>query len=285
VVSAGEDLALDAACGNGFCLAGVRVRGARGLDGPAFHEATARAYRALRAELRDRHAPHPVRLWNHIPGIHDAMGDGQDRYMVFNAGRYEALSQWFGTDRFDTRVASASGIGHGGRDLVLHCLASDRPGRAVTNPRQIAPYRYSRKYGPLPPCFARSTVIAPPGGVPLVLVGGTASIVGEESVHLGDLARQTEETLTNLAVLLRAAAGEPASEVEDRAALWDRYLASYREVRVYYPDPRRLDELRGLLASAFPGAGRIEWRRADLCRAELLVEIEGVAELGSPSAP
>jgi chorismate lyase / 3-hydroxybenzoate synthase len=240
--------------GEGFSLASVRVPDARSLGRAELHEATSSAYRRIEAELRARGAIHPVRFWNHIPGIHEPMGDGLDRYMVFNAGRYEALSAWFGgKETFDTRVASASGVGHRGRDLVIHCLASDRPGRAVDNPRQIAPYRYSRKYGPLPPCFARATVIEP-----LVLVGGTASIVGEASVHLDDLAGQTEETLTNLAVF----------------APLDRY----RDVRVYYPDPARLEELRALLKDAFPGAGEIGWVRADLCRAELLVEIEGIAE-------
>ena len=246
--------------GEGFSLASVTVPGARSLGRAELHEATALAYRRIEAELRSRGTVHPVRLWNHIPGIHEDMGDGLDRYMVFNAGRYEALSAWFGgKETFDTRVASASGVGHQGRDLVIHCLAADRPGRAVDNPRQVAPYRYSRRYGPLPPCFARATAVES-----LILVGGTASIVGEASVHLGDLARQAEETLANLAVL---------------AAL-DRY----RDVRVYYPDPARLAELRNLVEDAFPGAGGIEWVRADLCRAELLVEIEGVAAL-DPAHP
>jgi enamine deaminase RidA (YjgF/YER057c/UK114 family) len=243
---------------SGFRLASVRVSAARGLTRKAFQEAATRAYRQIRSELMAAGAVHPVRLWNHIPGIHEPMGDGLDRYMVFNAGRYAALSDWFGGDQaFDTRVASASGVGHQGQDLVIHCLASDRAGCAMHNPRQTAPYRYSRKFGPLPPCFARATRILD-ADRPLVLVGGTASIVGEESVHPGDLARQTEETLTNLSALAP--------------------LAGYRDVRVYFPDPQRLDELRRLLEGAFPGAVRIEWVRADLCRSELLVEIEGVAE-------
>jgi chorismate lyase/3-hydroxybenzoate synthase len=276
-VPAGAGFSIDVTPGDHFCLASLRIRDARGLGRADLHDATARAYRCLEAELRLRGTRHPVRLWNHIPGIHDPMGGGQDRYMAFNAGRYEALSEWFGgQESFDTRVASASGIGHEGRDLVIHCLASDRPGQAVDNPRQVVPWRYSQKYGPLPPCFARATVIHPPSGSPLVLVGGTASIVGEESVHLGHLERQTGETLTNLAVLVHAAAGKSGAEGVGRAAA----LACYRELRVYYPDPERLEELQGLLADVFP-AGTIEWVRADLCRAELLVEIEGVAELGA----
>jgi enamine deaminase RidA (YjgF/YER057c/UK114 family) len=275
---AGEGLAVDVSHGGGFSFASVRIHDARGLGRAALRQATAGAYCRIRDELRGR-APHPVRLWNHIPGIHEPMGERQDRYMVFNAGRFEALSEWLGgRESFDTRVASASGIGHDGRDLVIHCVASERPGQAVANPRQIAPYRYSQKYGPLPPCFARATVIHPPDGGSLVLVGGTASIVGEESVHLGDLARQTDETLTNLAVLLLAAAGDPAMEAADRAAV----LARYRDVRVYYPDPERLEELRLLLKDAFPCARQVEWVRAGLCRQELLVEIEGVAPLPDP---
>lgn len=270
-----EAVSLGITEGGGFCLASVRVHQARRLDRAAFSEAVARAYRWIRTELSGRRYSHPVRLWNHIPGIHDPMGKGRDRYMVFNAGRFEALAEWFGKESFDTRIATASGVGHDGQDLVLHCLAAERPGRAVDNPRQTAPYRYSRRYGPRPPCFARATVIQPSRGAPLVLVGGTASIVGEESVHPGDLFRQMEETLTNLAVLLCAAAGERDVSVDDRAAV----LAGFREVRVYFPDPRRLGELRSLLEDAFPGAGHVEWVRAGICRAELMVEIEGVAEL------
>jgi chorismate lyase/3-hydroxybenzoate synthase len=263
---------LDVVQGGGFRLASLRVPGVRGLGRTALQAAVSGAYRRLEAALRGLH---PVRWWNHIPGIHDPLGDGQDLYMVFNAGRYEALAAWLGKESFDTRVASASGVGHEGRDLVIHCLAADRPGRAVDNPRQIAPYRYSRRYGRLPPCFARATVIQPSESNPLVLVGGTASIVGEASVHLGDLQRQTEETLANLAVLLRAAAGDPATEVADRAGV----LAGFRELRVYDPIPERRDELRLLLQDAFPRVRQIEWVRADLCRRELLVEIEGLAEL------
>ena len=235
-----DEGSLDIVHGGGFRLASLRIPGVRGLGRTDLQAAVTGAYRRLETAL---HGLHPVRWWNHIPGIHDPIGDGQDLYMVFNAGRYEALAAWLGKESFDTRVASASGVGHEGRDLVIHCLASDRPGRAVDNPRQIAPYRYSRRYGRLPPCFARATVIQPSTRNPLVLVGGTASIVGEASVHLGDLRRQTEETLVNLAVLLRAACGDPATEVADRAGV----LAGFRELRVYDPVPERRDELRALL--------------------------------------
>ena len=57
-------------------------------------------------------------------------------------------------------------------------------------------YRYSRRFGPRPPCFARATVLhlGAAGDAPLVLVGGTASIRGEDSVHVGNVRGQVLET-------------------------------------------------------------------------------------------
>ena len=71
----------------------------------------------------------------------------------------------------------------------------------MANPRQIAPYRYSKRFGPLPPCFARATVLpAEAGTARKILVGGTASIRGEESIYLDDIRLQTSETFHNLAI-------------------------------------------------------------------------------------
>jgi hypothetical protein len=44
----------------------------------------------------------------------------------------------------------------------------------------------------------------------LLLIGGTASIVGEDSLHEGDAGAQLEETLKNLEALIDTACGEPA---------------------------------------------------------------------------
>ena len=87
-------------------------------------------------------------------------------------------------------------------------MAAGLPGKPVENPRQRAAYRYSGKYGPLPPCFARATLV--PGtraAERTLLIGGTASVCGEASVHAGDLVAQTAETFRNLDALIRAAGG------------------------------------------------------------------------------
>ena len=194
---------------SGFLLLSIRVSDAVSLSVADLESQTFAAYQSVARQL-DHRAMHAVRFWNHVPHINEPMDGGRDRYMVFNAGRYRAFCDWYGgPNEFERQVATASGIGHGGRDLFIHCLAMTQPGIAVENPRQVAPYHYSKRFGPLPPAFARATVLKGsdqlPGGI---LVGGTASVRGEDSVYLDDLSRQLNETFVNLAALVSAAKPE-----------------------------------------------------------------------------
>jgi hypothetical protein len=259
-----------------FALASSRITDAVSLAPDILQRRVTETYSAIAARLQKLSAKHPVRLWNHIPSIHGPMDAHRDRYMVFNAGRYQAFTQWYGhADLFDQEVATASGVGHAGTDLVVHCLSAVAPGVAIDNPRQIAPHRYSTRYGPVPPCFARATLLQ---FQRLILVGGTASIKGEDSLHRTDLAQQLSETLTNLASVVQTAHRKFKPDAHHPQEHW---LDCYREVRVYYPRPVDADALETAVRDAFAPACRIEMRRADLCRSELLVEIEGVAELAT----
>jgi hypothetical protein len=264
-----------------YSLVSICVAGARDLPSEEFEQRTADAYLAIQETLAAGAAPNPVRVWNHLPDIHAPGSGGIDRYMAFNAGRFHAYSQWLGgAGAFDRTIPSASAVGHDGPDMVIHALGCREPGIAVANPRQIAPYRYSKRFGPLPPCFARATVLAADASqVRKILVGGTASIRGEESIYLDDITRQTSETFHNLAHLMRAAIAPTAngkSEMTDSEAR--RWLVHFRNLRVYYlrEMDRAFIELR--VAGEFSRDCRVEYVRADLCRAELLVEIEGLAE-------
>ena len=129
------------------------------LDAPALERAVGDAYRALAESLRAS-GHHPVRFWNFVPGIHADMGGGLDRYMVFNAGRYAAFEEWFGQAALFTRtVPTASAVGIGSGALAIHVLGGRDAGLPVENPRQVPAYRYSARYGPIPPCFARGTIV------------------------------------------------------------------------------------------------------------------------------
>src|SRR5204863_3797675 len=161
------------------------------------------------------------------------LGPGLSRYMVFNAGRFAALrgaGAAPGTGE-DVLLPTATGVGHHQRDLLVCCLALASPGKPVENPRQVPAYRYSARYGPLPPCFARAMEVVLPSGVrrtgrtPSLLIGGTASVVGEDSLHAGDLGLQFEETCANLRSLIAAW----------RGPLGDRWAEHCREIRIFAP--------------------------------------------------
>lgn len=258
--------------GERFALLSARVEGVPDLSPKEFEQRTRDAYELLAQELR-KIKRHPIRFWNHVPFITEPADADRDNYMVFNAGRFAAFSHWFGgPNAFDRDVATASATGHWGRDLVLHCLASDVPGVGVNNPRQVAPYHYSRRFGPLPPCFSRATRLAHPAG--MLLVGGTASVRGEDSVHVDHLTAQLRETFVNMASLVGA-----AIERKSRRARDATLLSAYSELRVYYPDHSNAAEIELAIRAAFPSLRRLEMFHADLCRSELMVEIEGVADL------
>ena len=253
-----------------FTLLTFRVPHADTADGRALESFTESAYRKLLLALRAGPHPYPLRIWNFVPRILDDGGDGLDRYMRFNAGRHRAYAGLLGgADAFDQTLPAASAVGHTGSELVIHALASSTAGTPIANPRQCPPYRYSRRYGPLPPCFARATCVNHGSGT-MLLIGGTASIRGEHSLHISDLDKQLAETRTNLVALLSAATARP---------LQPTLLNHLDHLRVYFPLAADLPRIRAAVEEWFPRPRRIEWHQAILCRAELLVEIEGRATL------
>ena len=89
----------------------------------------------------------------------------------------------------------------GRRVLQVYWLAARVAGTPLENPRQVAAYRYPRQYGPQSPTFARAML--PPAGSDMpLLLSGTASVVGHETRHPGDVLAQLDETFANLDSLL-----------------------------------------------------------------------------------
>jgi chorismate lyase/3-hydroxybenzoate synthase len=251
--------------------------GARGMDILTFQQRVVEAYRTVIAQLESTSPSHPVRFWAFVPGIHDDLGAGLDRYMAFNAGRYGAFSTRFGPETASGRsVPTASAVGVAGDQFVLYGLAADEPGLPIENPRQVPAYRYSRRFGPMPPCFSRATLLARPTHEPVLIVGGTASITGEESQHVGDLHRQANETFRNLASVVASAAGAKFPEGTPSSALAP-LLATFRDIRVYHPRAEDGPAIAALVRANFSSSCRVEVLQASLCRPELLIEIEGVA--------
>lgn len=265
-----------------FVLVSSTIEDAETLAVDALEARVADAYRGIGAELT-RRGRHAIRFWNFIPCIHAQLADGRDRYMVFNAGRFHAFSDLYGSAQLFARaLPTASAVGIASGPLVIHALGDIVAGSPLENPRQVPAYSYSRRYGPLPPCFARATLTEREPGDHRLLIGGTASIIGEDSHHVRDPRRQAHETFDNLAQLVASASARVHDGTAADAATLPPVadpLDALTDLRVYFVQDEHAALVRDLVLARFRRAAQIEFMRADLCRSELLVEIEGQARL------
>lgn len=235
-------------------------------DFSTFEARIQEAYARLLTLVEAEGYPHLWRLWNYFPGIGDRHG-ALDRYMVFCRGRHQALEAHYG-GRFSGRLPAASAVGtrHGG--IVIYFLAGRVPGRHRENPRQTSAYCYPPQYGPKSPSFARATLLRS-GGSDTLYISGTASIVGHESRHPGDAAAQLEETLVNITALIESAATEENAQFAG--------LHSLSQLKVYVHRREDLALIRARLDSVLRPGTPCLYLEADVCRPELLLEIEAIA--------
>ena len=230
--------------------------------------ATDLAYREMYATLAALGSPHLVRVWNYIPDI-NLETHGLERYRQFNTARHEA-SRACGR-AVAGNVPAASALGAAAESpLTVYFLASRRAPAFIENPRQVSAYRYPAQYGPRSPAFSRATVLGEGDGA-MLFVSGTASIVGHRTLHAGDPAAQTRETLANIQALLDAAASGFGG-----AKLRLETLA----YKVYVRAPKDLPAIRAQLQSALGPAAAPLYLQADICRQDLAVEIEAVGSHG-----
>jgi enamine deaminase RidA (YjgF/YER057c/UK114 family) len=146
--------------------------------------------------------------------------------------------------------------------------------RAIENPRQVSAYYYPSKYGPKSPTFSRAALLTEPAGKTL-LVSGTASIVGHESVHTDDVAAQTRETIVNINVLIAEA---------NRLSGHPHYTADMLAYKVYVRNPQHLGTIATELRTAVGHRATVTYLHADVCRRDLLVEIEAASSRLRPTA-
>jgi len=223
-------------------------------------------YLRLLAYLEESGYTHIVKGWNYLEAINEGEGD-TERYKQFCLGRGEALDARWHQDY----LPAGTGVGGGaGTGLRVSLLASRSRPELVENPRQVSAYRYPRQYGPKSPSFSRAATIGRPEGPNWLLISGTAAIVGHDSLHVSSIEGQVEETLRNWSALFDAYEAKTGK----RPSLVDR--ACYR---VYLRNGEQLQTVRPLLQAAGLPLHRTIFLRADICRRELLFEMDGTLQL------
>jgi chorismate lyase/3-hydroxybenzoate synthase len=221
------------------------------------------AYRRLLAHMNMLGYPHLLRMWNYFPRINkDA--DGMERYRRFCLGRYEAMAECL--PDFPGTVPAGTAIGTLAGPLTVYFLASRMPGQHLENPRQVNAYDYPQCYGPRSPSFARATLRVL-SSESLLFISGTASVVGHASCHINDPHRQTRQILLNLDAVIRAA---------DRLAPISEAYSGQAMFKVYLRQPEHVLTVADLLSQKLPPNSRVIYLQGDICRGDLLVEVEAI---------
>ena len=149
----------------------------------------------------------------------------------------------------------------GRRTLQVYWLAGREPGIALENPRQVATYRYPGQYGPKPPVFSGAMLVAPD----LLMISGTASIVGHASQHTGNVRRQIDEIIRNLDSLTRARAHAPALPAR---------FGTKTLFKAYLRDRADLELVERELRARLPAGTPYLVLSGDVCRSDLLLEFD-----------
>jgi chorismate lyase/3-hydroxybenzoate synthase len=232
--------------------------------GTLLDNVTYRAYRHLLVQARALGYPHLLRVWNYFSRI-NGESDGLERYQRFCAGRYQALAE--GLSDFPRTLPAGTAVGTMSGPLTIYFLAAREPGMHVENPRQVSAYRYPRVYGPRSPSFARATLRPSISGANL-LIAGTASVVGHVSKHIGEPHQQTMEIIQNLNALI--------SHIEQRHGLTRGQWYGQALFKVYIRHPEHFVAVRDILDEQLPSHSQVLYLHGEMCRSELLLEIEGV---------
>lgn len=253
------------ACNEDFAFGAVALDETRSASLEAAVEA---AYLSIFDFLNEAGCACPLRFWNYLTAI-TKDDEGLERYRRFNIGRHRAFSARLG----QPLPPAASGVGGEHGKSVIYFLAGREPGRTVENPRQVSAYAYPPIYGPRSPSFSRA-LIHELGTEKMIFISGTASITGHESGHLDDLDGQIAETIENLRVLIVAA---------DQAA--PAPLGDHLAFKIYLHESLYRDAVDRALEAAFCSGSQRLYLRADMCRSELLIEIEAFQRLRSGGKP
>jgi hypothetical protein len=233
------------------------------ITGKSIPEQSADVFRQIGELLEREHFPiHSImRQWNYIEQI-TCSQEGDQNYQSFNNARSEFYDKTVWPDGYP--AATGIGTNLGGIVVDLDAAVFTSPNTYATpvdNPLQIAAHSYSDKVlktarqKRATPKFERAKSITF-GNRRLVYISGTAAIRGENSLNKVGFERQLHTTLENISQLTGKA--QPV------------ILRVYLKNKADYP-------LAEQLINAYHLPVPVSYMCADVCREELLIEIEGIA--------
>jgi len=225
-----------------------------------------------------------VRQWNYVGEIlsKETIADRErQHYQMFN----ETRSKYYGSYRTIKDFPAATGIGmlYLGVCIDSFAVSGDENLKVIpiSSPVQRESYCYGQNVligAPdqkmkqnQPPQFERAKLIALNNASRLI-ISGTASIIGEETIGIGDVEEQTRVTIENIQQL------SSPENIRKQCPELNEIPLKYSYIRVYIKYKEDFQKVKNICKQTY-GDTPATYVVADICRDNLLVEIE--AELVS----
>lgn len=208
--------------------------------------------------------PQLLRTWSYFPNI--TAGDQTDAYQQFCSGRSRAYQEHAANSN-ESEYPAATVIGHHATGFQLYFIAAKQAGISIENPRQVSAFNYPASYSKDAPLFARA-LLHTTATQHVLFISGTASITGHETRHQDQALAQLKECLRNIEQLLINAQQShfPETTLEDMT-----------QFKVYIKNVEDYPQLRAALTTRLDSLEQVQFFHADMCRRDLLVEIEAIA--------
>lgn len=216
-----------------------------------------------------------IRQWNYIGDI-TGFEDGNQHYQLFNNARTE----FYENSVFVNGYPAATGISISTKCVLVSIMALKANEKtrilSIDNTSQIPAYNYSSnvlvdgKTNHLlsTPKFERGKLITN-GHNGVFFVSGTAAILNQESKFSNDASKQALQTIQNINFLL-------STENFKRQSLNYELNLSLKSIRVYIKNMEDYHIIKSEVEKNWQDL-EVIYLLAEVCREELLVEIEGVA--------
>ncbi len=225
-----------------------------------------------------------IRQWNYIEdilGIKTITDKKYQNYQVLN----DVRAQYYAREKFENGYPASTGIGMNAGGIILEFI-SIKPQNGVNiiplkNPEQTDAYNYSqgvlvgnslnRQNKKSSPKFERAKYISI-NEKKTIYVSGTASIRDQETIGENDVKKQTLVTIENIDNLI--------SDINlKNAGISNNFeKMSFSFIRVYVKNRSEIKVVKEI-CDAYYRDVPINYLVADICRDNLLVEIEGIVEI------
>lgn len=241
-------------------------------------QASERAFKEANAILAQEGLSihHIIRQWNYIENIAvvEDVEDAPQNYQDFN----DVRAHYYDQVEFKYGYPAATGIGqHTGGVIIGFIALSESKNievKPIGNPGQIDAHKYSEfvlegnSEEKCTPKFERAKLVGI-GSRNYIYVSGTASILGEKTMHAGDVEKQTLTTIENIRRLF-------SRENQEALGLnFDVTKIQFSHLRVYV---KKMDDIPAVekICKEELNCKSSLFLESDVCREDLLVEIEGV---------